>query len=486
MLATASSPSLATHVRIRHATARLAALVRPRSDATFAWRGIRRPVRRAGVFTGLIAIAITSGGAVGVTDRAVTTRPMIAVGDTAAFAGADSSRCRFRVLSQRRVRMPDGRNPYVASFSEAWRGAEGMFMGQPVYLFSSSARFPEEPLVRDSLIGLLIDTSGVARPVVTPLTGGYSLYPRVINSIDGGWDVIVVRSPAPDGAPMTPDAPAELWVGHFDGSRWSELTRVATTRGASLRPEFSSRLVSNRLGELAFAYPRNGLSPTPGIVLLRRSAGGWRADSLPTPERVDYVGLEPSPVGDGWTLVYRMPDLTSENLSLGTIYTATVDSVWQKPRVVVHGSQLKLTDPVLARIGDELIESWWQREDGAESSAPTRSVRWVRIDTAGAVHAPQTSIAAHDGSEFRLTSLGRRTALWVMRDFTRASHVSLSAWHAGAAVQLGPLELTNDTGMSVAAQDDSTVSMLSSRLGLAPSAPPVASTLTIARLKCMQ
>ena len=102
------------------------------------------------------------------------------------------------------------------------------------------------------------------------------------------------------------------------------------------------------------------------------------------------------------------------------------------------------------------------------------------------MQAPQTSIAAPHRSEFRLTSLGRHTALWVMRDFTRASHVSLSAWHSGTVVELGPLELTNDTGMSVVAQDDSTVSMLSSRLGLAPSAPPVASTLTIARLGCMQ
>ncbi|MEO7712152.1 MAG: hypothetical protein ABIV10_04480 [Gemmatimonadaceae bacterium] len=440
----------------------------------------------AGLIVGLIAITVAGGGAVDVNPLSLPTRSKAAVRVTAAFARADSARCRFRVLSQRRVRMLDGRNPYVASFSEAWRGAEGMFMGQPVYLFGASARFPEEPLVRDSLIGLLIDTSGVARPVATPLTGGHSLYPRVINSIDRGWEVIFVRSPLPDGAPMTPDAPAELWAGHFDGTRWSELTRVATTRGASLRPEFTSRLVRNRLGELAFAFPRNGLSPTPGIVLLRRAGGRWRADSLPTPERVDYVGVEPGPEGDRWILVYRSPDLASENPSHGTIYTVTVDSVWQKPRAVVHGLQTKLTDPVLARIGNELIESWWQREDGVDSSAPTHSVRWARIDTAGAVHAPQTSIAAPDRSEFRLTPLGRHTALWVMRDFSRASHVSLSAWHAGTVVELGPLELTNDTGMAVVAQDDSTVSMLSSRIGVAPSAPPVASTLTIARLGCMQ
>ncbi len=382
--------------------------------------------------------------------------------------------------------MPDGRNPYVASFSEAWRGGEGMFMGQPVYLFNSSARYSEEPVVRDSLIGLLIDTSGVARPVVTPLAGGYTLYPRVINAVDGGWDVMLVHSPAPDDAPMTPDASADLWVGHFDGRRWSAVARVATTRGASLRPEFSSRLVRNRVGELAFAYPRNGLSPTPGIVLLRRSAEGWRTDSLPTRERVDYVGVEPSTVGEGWTLTYRMPDPREESFSFGTFYTVTVDSVWHQPRVVVHGMQVKLSDPILARIGDELIESWWQRDNDAGSSASTRSVRWVRIDTAAAVHAPQTSIAARDGSEFRLTSLGRRTALWVMRDFTRASHVSLSVWHAGAVVPLAPLELTNDTGMSVVAQDDSTVTMLSSELGLKPGAAPVASTLTIARVTCMQ
>lgn len=471
-------------MRIRHATARLSALLIAASGAAFA-RGIRRPLRRAGPIACLIAIVVASGGAVGVDDRAAAAGAMDAVRETSAVAGAESARCRFRVLSQRRVRMPDGRNPYVASFSEAWHGTSGMFMGQPVYLFESSARFPEVPLLRDSLIGLLIDTSGVARPVVTPLTGGYSLYPRVISSINGGWDVLLVRSPVPDSALMTRDAPAELWVGHFDGRRWSALTRIAETRGASLRPEFSSRLVRNGVGEIAFAFPRNGLSPTPGIVLLRRAGGRWRADSLPTPERVDYVGVEPGP-GNRWTLVYRMPDLTSENPSLGTIYTVAVDSVWQKPGVVVHGSQIKLTDPVLVRIGDELIESWWQREGGAESSASTRSVRWVRIDTSGAVHAPQTRIAAHDGSEFRLTSLGRHTALWVMRDFARASHVSLSAWHAGAVVELGPLELTNDTGMSVVAHDDSTVSMLSSRLGLAPSAPPVASTLTIARLGCVQ
>lgn len=435
----------------------------------------------------LSATVIGSGGAVGTTGNAVAARDATARDATSPIA-SDSSRCRLRVTSQRRLRMLDGRTPYVASFSEAWRDGSGVFMGQPVFLFGATAGFSEPPIARDSLIGLVVDTSGMARPVVTPLTDGHSLYPRVVNSADGGWDVILVRSPAPDSATtMTPDSPAELWHGHFDGRRWSAVTRIAVTRGALLRPEFTSRLARNHLGELAFAYPIHGQSPTPGIVLVRRSAGRWRADSLATPERVDYVGLEPSRTGHGWTLVYRMPNLSPESFSLGTISTVTVDSAWQAPRVVVHGEYTRLTDPVLVRVGDELIASWWQRPEAAMlPSGPIGTVRWVRVDSADALYAPQTSIAARVGTEFRLVSLGRGTALWVLRDFTRASRVSLSAWHAGVAVELDPLELTNDTGMSVVAQDDSTVSMLSSRFGRGPGDPPVTSTLTTAMLRCMQ
>lgn len=437
------------------------------------------------------ATSIGSGGAVGTTRDAVgardaTVRAASARNATAAM-DPDSGRCRVRVVSQRRLRMLDGRIPYVASFSEAWRDGAGLFMGQPVFLFDEMAGFSEQPIVRDSLIGLHIDTSGIARPVVSPLTGEYSLYPRVVNSAEGGWEVILVRSPAPDSAELTPDSPAEIWSGHFDGRRWSAVTRVEVTRAASLRPEFTSRLVRNDVGELAFAYPLHGLSPTAGIVLLRRIDGRWRADSLVTPARVDYVGVEPSLTGRGWTLVYRMPNLSLESFSLGTISTVSLDSAWQVPRVVIHGEDTRFTDPVLVRVGDELIASWWQRPgDALFPLGPIGTVRWVRVDSAEAKYAPQASIAAREGTEFRLVSLGRHTALWVLRDFTRASHVSFSAWHGGVAVELGPFALTNDTGMSVVARDDSTASMLSSRFGRGAGEPPITSMLTTVSLRCKQ
>ena len=402
-------------------------------------------------------------------------------------ATPDSGRCRVRIMSQRRLRMPDGRIPYVASFFEAWRDGAGLFMGQPVFVFDERAPYSAQPIVRDSLIGLHIDSTGVARPVVSPLTGAYSLHPRVVNSARRGWDVIFIRAPAPDTGAFTPVTPAEIWSGHYDGRRWSAVVRVAITRAASLRPEFTSRLVRNDAGELAFAYPLQGASSTSGIVLLRRTDGRWRSDSIVTPARVDYVGLEPSPTGRGWTLVYRMPNLSRDSFSLGTISTVMVDSAWQAPRVVIHGGDTRFTDPVLVRVGDELIASWWQLPgDTFFAPGPLGTVRWVRVDSSTARYAAQASIAAREGTEFRLVSLGRRTALWVLRDFTRASHVSLSAWHAGVAVELGPLELTNDTGMSAVARDDSTALLLSSRFGRREGDPPVTSMLTTLALRCVQ
>ena len=434
----------------------------------------------------LPATLIGSGGGVGTTTQAVL-RGDDTARDTVATSSSDSGGCRLRVVSQRRLRMPDGSTPYVASFSEAWRDGAGLFMGGPVFLFDSTAGFSEEPATRDSLIGLLIDTSGIARPVATPLTGGYSLYPRVVDATDGGWDVILARSPTPESAATTAASPAELWFGHFDGLRWSAVDLVAVTRGASLRPEYSSRLVRNHLGDLAFAYPFLWGAPTPGIVLLRRSAGRWRADTLRTTERVDYVSVEPSRSGHGWTLAYRMPNTTRGSFSLATLWTVTVDSTWTTPRVVVHGEYTRLTDPVLVKVGDELLSSWWQRPaDAMAPSGPIGTVRWAYVDTAAAMYAPQTRIAAGVGTEFRLVSLGPSIALWVLRDLTTTSRVSLSAWHAGVAAELGALELTNDTGMSVVARDDSTVSLLSSRFGRGPGDPPVTSTLTTATLRCMQ
>ena len=434
----------------------------------------------------LPATLIGSGGGVGPTRTSVP-RGDDATRDTVATSSSDSGGCRLRVVGQRRLRMPDGSIPYVASFSEAWRDDAGLFMGGPVFLFDSTAGFSEEPVPRDSLIGLLIDTSGIARPVATPLTGGYSLYPRVVNATEGGWDVIIARSPASDSAATTAESPAELWFGHFDGRRWSAVDLVAVTRGASLRPEYSSRLVRNHLGDLAFAYPFLFGAPTPGIVLVRRSAGRWRSDSLPTPERVDYVGVEPSRSGNGWTLAYRMPNLSRGSFSLATLWTVTVDSTWKAPGVVVHGKYTRLTDPVFVRVGDTLLSSWWQRpEEAMAPSGPIGTVRWAYVDTAAAMYAPQTRIAARVGTEFQLVSLGHRIALWVLRDLTTTSRVSLSAWHEGVITELGALELTNDTGMSVVARDDSTVSLLSSRFGRGPGDPPVTSTLTTATLSCMQ
>ena len=439
----------------------------------------------------LSTTVIGTGGAVETTRSAVAARDDIASAATARAAPAamdrDSVRCRVRVVSQRRLRMLDGRIPYVASSSEAWRDGAGLFMGQPVFLFDELARFSAQPIVRDSLIGLHIDTSGIARPVVWPLTGDYSLYPRVVNSAEKGWDVLVVRSPTPDTVAMTPDSPAEIWSGRFDGRHWSAVTRVAITRAASLKPEFTSRLVRNDVGELAFAYPLHGVSPTAGVVVLRRTDGRWRSDSIVTPARVDYVSVEPSLTGRGWTLVYRMPNLSLESFSLGTISTVSLDSAWQVPRVVIHGGDTRFTDPVLVRVGDDLIASWWQRPgDPLFPLGPIGTVRWVRVDSASARYAPQASIAAREGTEFRLVSLGRRTALWVLRDFTRTSHVSLSAWHAGVAVELEALALTNDTGMSVVARDDSTASLLSSKFGRGAGDPPITSMLTTVSLQCLQ
>lgn len=442
-------------------------------------------------------VAVLSVTMVGTGGAGVTRSNVVAAGSdfarpttaraTASLTFRDSVQCRARVVRQRRLRMLGGGIPYVASFSEAWRDGGGLFMGQPVFLFDELAGVSAQPIVRDSLIGLHIDRNGIARPIVSPLSGEYSLYPRVVNAAGSGWDVVLVRSPAPDSAAMTAASSAEIWSGHFDGRRWSAVTRVANTKAASLRPEFTSRLVRNAVGELAFAYPLHGVSPTSGIVVLRRTDGRWRSDSIATPARVDYVGLEPSPDGRGWTLVYRMPNLSLESFSLGTISTVTLDSTWQAPRVVIHGEDTRFTDPVLVRVGDELIASWWQGPgDVMFPIGPIGTVRWVRVDSAAAKYAPQASIAASVGTEFRLVSLGRRTALWVLRDFKRASHVSLSAWHAGVALELGPLELTNDTGMSVVARDDSTALLLSSRFGRGAGDPPVTSTLTTLTVKCMQ
>ena len=440
---------------------------------------------------GVLATTVAGTGGAGRTTRIAIDARDAAAAPSAARALSkepDSVGCRAKVVSQRRLRMADGRIPYVASFSEAWRDGAGLFMGQPVFVFDKRAAVSAQPITSDSLIGLQIDSNGVARPVVSPLTGRYSLYPSVVNSAGQGWDVILVRSPVLDSALVTPATTAEIWSGHYDGRRWSAVMRVAITRAASLRPEFTSRLVRHETGELAFAYPLHGASPTSGIVLLRRTDGRWRSDSIVTPARVDYVGLEPTPAGRGWTLAYRMPNLSRDAFSLGTISMVMVDSAWQAPRVVIHGGlETRFTEPVLVKVGDDLIESWWQLPgDTFFVPGPLGTVRWVRVDSSAARYAPQASVAARDGTEFRLVSLGRHTALWVLRDFERTSHVSLSAWHAGVAVELGPLELTNDTGMSVVARDDSTALLLSSRFGRREGDPPVTSTLTSLSLKCVQ
>lgn len=398
----------------------------------------------------------------------------------------DSARCSTRVLAQNSLRTSDGHNPYVASSSEALRNGRALFLGKPVYLFSPSAKSSTIPVAQDTLIGLIVSADGVSFPITTPIRRGYSLYPRVVNAVGRGWEVILIESADRDDGPIpTANATATIWSAHFDGHRWTRVTRAADARGAQLRMEFASHLISDRHGGLAFAYPLDGTSGVNGIVLLRRVGVSWHADTLTTRERVDYVSLARSIDHDSWSLLFRKPSFEPGLRSVGSLFFTVFDGRWRRPSIIVHSEDANLNDPVLARSREGLYASWWM-PPAQSGSGSVGSVRYVRIDTAHPVFALQSSLAAKDAAEFRMTELADRGFLWVMRDFASASRIVLSQMRNDIQFNLGKLQLSNDTGMAAVAQNDSTVWLLSSQLARNTPTQPVTTLLTQIRLRCTQ
>lgn len=410
---------------------------------------------------------------------ALHARPLVAF--SVVVPERTGAQCRAEIVSQRSLRTRNGDNPYVAGSSGATGSGDAVILGTPSHVFPAGAVAPLGPTA-DTLLGIEVRDNGSATPLATPIRGEISLFPRVVAGRDE-WHVLLVGSSHHDDGAARPDDQQTIWYVTRTRHGWGTVRRVAQTVGARLRPEYSSGLVRNESGDLAFAYAYETSAGKQGVVLLRNRAGRWTADTLRTSHPVYYVDVAVGRDAKSWIVLTRMPTVQNGRMHYGSLYVSDVDSTWHAPRLVIRARTTSLEEPRLAWLNDRLFVTWSQDPE-SDGSFAEYSIRWAPVRPDSAIDAADARVVARNANEFTLVNLGRRRVAWLVRDQTNVNRVLLYTAVGDDPQAVNPLGLRNDTGMFGVGRGTFEMLLLSSRLGSKAPEPPVRTLVSVVRLYC--
>src|SRR5688500_3249758 len=184
----------------------------------------------------------------------------------------------------RRLELSDGGIVSVDMNSLARSGESVLAIGRHAYVFPRNAQRRTSPIVKDSMIGVLIERGNVS-PVFSPLKPRKVHHLHAVADPDGSFHVLFATAGDPLPHFVDPPDTATLWYARLEKGTWREVQRIAPVRGALLSQETSSDLLE-RNGQLSFLFPfaddRDSSSTTGGLILLRRRNATWSWDTLRT------------------------------------------------------------------------------------------------------------------------------------------------------------------------------------------------------------
>jgi len=390
--------------------------------------------------------------------------------------------CSTIVEPSRRLELPDGGIVSVDMQSLARSGESVLAIGRHAYVFPRNAQLRSSPIVKDSIIGVLIDRGNVSL-VFSPMKPRRVFHPHAVAGQNGSFHVLFAT--AGDTLPHFVDASdtATLWYARFDNGTWRSVQRIAAVRGASLNEEASSDFLE-RDGQLSFLFPfvddRDSAS-TGGVILLRRRQSTWSWDTLRTYRRPSAVRARHGPTGESITSVFPQYGPGLDSIA-ERLYVARFDSTWSARRVIAGDGLRAVMAPDLVAEGDGFIVSWNSWRAGQFGSL---GLEWLRLNSNNHVVVRSVVDSGKTTFPFELVSADQQRPLWL--------------YHGAPYQQAAALVMALDSGLMRFADlrapffNPATISIALSRsrylvftqkVGQTETEPMAASYTTLLQIRC--
>jgi len=404
---------------------------------------------------------------------------VIALSLSAAPQG-DAPACSARAEEPRRMELPDGRTVSVDVRSLATSGGLVMALGHFAYVFPRGANPMTSPTMTDSIMGVVVDTSGRVTLVPNPLPRPV-LFPKVAAGRNGSFHALFVTGE--DSIDIHPvQDTATVWYARFERGRWTQPEVVWRTRHSRLQSDGASALLE-RNGDLTFLFPvgdpdhfYNG-----GIVRLRRVGSSWLADTLRTGPMPNAVRATVAPDGRSLVVVFANSAPAGRTSAAEELYLTRFDSTWQAPRRIAGDGVLQTTLPVLVTLDDDIVASWisWRWMDSR-----TSRIEWLRI--AGDSTIAGGILAFGENTfPFEMIGIERRYPLWLFRGEHSGVSAALFIGSGATARRLGTLTIPFDNPRpATIAVSPSRFLVFTQKRGKTDHEPMAASYTTILEIRC--
>jgi hypothetical protein len=253
-----------------------------------------------------------------------------------------------------------------------------------------------------------------------------------------------------------------------------------TVRGARLNPELASALLEHN-DELSVLFPfveRRSVLAEGGVILLRRRAGRWLADTLRTLSAPVIVRALHH--REGFIALLTFTDTTFGRSE--ALYLSKFDNGWSRPVRIAGDGTRPVTVPALVQRDDDYVVSWiewrWLDSESAE-------LEWMVMDAAGRVIARGHVDSGSPTYPYELMMVDRRHPLWLYRGTPPGNLVALAALHDSAIARLPSVAapFRNPLPATLALSDNRFL-LFTQKLALTDREPMAASFVTEFEVRC--
>lgn len=257
--------------------------------------------------------------------------------------------CRVGPLADTTV-IIEGHAAYVEPQTFVSEGDRVLLAGTPMFVWETRGRIG---LVEgDSTIGAVLDATGNARPLASPIAARLVNDVRAAATGSGSWAVMFAEA-EPVQPPAMPRVVA-YWFGITDGARWNSVNRIAIGDGAP-RSISASSLVKVGQG-YALAVPINR-EDRRDVLVVEWTSTELRSHIVAT-KMAGYLALAATSAGDLVLGVVR-PDTTEreDENSLFVYQRSANSNSWRALPRLVRGLGQPVRDPSID-LNDGVVVTW--------------------------------------------------------------------------------------------------------------------------------